>query len=333
MLTYIIRRLLNLLPTFFGATLLAFIISQLVPGDFLNTMRLNPDVRPATIERLETQYGLDQPWFVQYGRWMGSLLRGDLGLSFDSNQPVVNLIRRPVQNSMILVVLSIVLLWLFAIPLGVYAATRQYSMGDQVVGVVSYIGLAIPNFFFALLIILLLFNVRGFTRDVFGYNELLLPVAKMTSNNFSDLSPLAKVLDVLWHAIIPAFVTATAGVAGFTRVLRAQMIEFLSSDFIRTARAKGLGERSVTYKHALRPSMIPFVAGIGGLLPALIGGAGLVEIVMAWPGITPILLSAIGRQDIYVVLGFLVISTFLLMIGNLISDLLLAVVDPRIRYS
>lgn len=333
MLTYILRRLLNLLPTFFGATLLAFIISQLVPGDFLNTMRLNPDVRPETIERLETQYGLDQPWFVQYGRWMGSLLRGDLGLSFDSNQPVVNLIRRPVQNSMILVVLSIFLLWLFAIPLGVYAATRQYSMGDQVVGVVSYIGLAIPNFFFALLIILMLFNLRSFTREAFGYNELLLPVAKMTSNNFADLSPVGKVLDVLWHAIIPAFVTATAGMAGFTRVLRAQMIEFLSSDFIRTARAKGLGERSVTYKHALRPSLIPFIAGIGGLLPALIGGAGLVEIVMAWPGITPILLSAIGRQDIYVVLGFLVISTFLLMIGNLISDLLLAVADPRIRYS
>ncbi len=333
MLTYIVRRLLNLLPTFLGATLLAFVISQLVPGDFLNTMRMSPDVRPETIERLERQYGLDQPWFVQYTRWMGSLVRGDLGLSFDSNQPVVNLVRRPVQNSMILVVLSIILLWVFAIPLGVYAATRQYSLGDQAVGVVSYFGLAIPNFFFALLIILFLFNLRGFTRDVFGYNELLLPVAKMTSNEFSDLSPLGQVLDILRHAIIPAFVTATAGMAGFTRVLRAQMIEFLSSDFIRTARAKGLGERSVTYKHALRPALIPFIAGIGGLLPALIGGVGLVEIVMAWPGITPVLLASISRQDIYVVLGFLVISTLLLMIGNLVSDLLLAVADPRIRYS
>jgi peptide/nickel transport system permease protein len=332
-LTYIVRRLLNLLPTFLGATLLAFVISQLVPGDFLNTMRMSPDVRPETIERLERQYGLDQPWFVQYTRWMGSLVRGDLGLSFDSNQPVVNLVRRPVQNSMILVVLSIILLWVFAIPLGVYAATRQYSLGDQAVGVVSYFGLAIPNFFFALLIILFLFNLRGFTRDVFGYNELLLPVAKMTSNEFSDLSPLGQVLDILRHAIIPAFVTATAGMAGFTRVLRAQMIEFLSSDFIRTARAKGLGERSVTYKHALRPALIPFIAGIGGLLPALIGGVGLVEIVMAWPGITPVLLASISRQDIYVVLGFLVISTLLLMIGNLVSDLLLAVADPRIRYS
>jgi peptide/nickel transport system permease protein len=136
----------------------------------------------------------------------------------------------------------------------------------------------------------------------------------------------------MWHAFLPSFVVATSGIAGFTRVLRGQMLEFLQSDFIRTARAKGLSERSVTYKHALRSAIIPFVAGIGGLLPGLISGAGLVEIVAAWPGITPVLLRSIGRQDIYVVLGFLIVSTILLMIGNLISDLLLAVVDPRIRY-
>ena len=333
MFFYIVRRILHLVPTFLGATLLAFVISQLVPGDFLNTMRLNPDVRPETINRLEQQYGLDQPWYVQYGKWMGSLVRGDLGLSFDSNQPVVNLIRRPVQNSMILVVMSLLMLWLIAIPLGVYSAVRQYSLGDQVVSVVSYFGLAIPNFFFALVLILCIFYFRGFTREVFGYNELILPVAKMTSNNYADLSVLGKAWDIFKHALMPSFVVATAGIAGFTRVLRGQMLEFLSSDFIRTARAKGLGQRSVTYKHALRPAIIPFVAGIGGLLPGLIGGAGLVEIVMAWPGITPVLLAAITRQDIYVVMGFLVISSLLLMIGNLISDLLLAAVDPRIRYS
>ncbi len=333
MLFYIIRRFINLIPTFLGATLLAFIITQLVPGDFLNQMRLNPDVRPETIERMEKQFGLDKPWPAQYFLWMSNLLRGDLGLSFDSNQPVINLIRRPVANSMILVILSILMLWLMAIPLGVYAAVRQYSIGDQVVGVVSYLGLAIPNFFFMLVLILGLFALRSFTRDVFGYNELLFPVAKMTSSNYEDLSSFKKVLDVLWHALLPSFVVATAGIAGFTRVLRGQMLEFLSSDFIRTAKAKGLGQRTITYKHALRNALIPFVAGIGGLLPGLIGGAGLVEIVYGWPGITPILLSAISRQDIYVALGFLVVSTFLLMIGNLVSDLLLALVDPRIRYN
>ncbi len=333
MFSYILRRFFHLIPTFIGATLLAFLISQLVPGDFFTTMAMNPDVRPETIERLRDRFRLNEPVPVQYVFWMGNLLQGDLGLSFDSNQPVVNLIRRPIRNSMILVVLSIVLLWAFAIPLGVYSAVRQYTLGDQVVSTISYFGLAIPNFFFLLLLILMLFYLRSFTSDTFGWNKLLFPVAKMTSTNFESLNAWRQFWDIAWHALLPAFVVATGGIAGFTRILRGQMLEFLGSDFIRTARAKGLGQRSVTYKHALRPAIIPFVAGIGSLLPGLIGGAGLVEIVYAWPGITPVLLASIGRQDIYVVLGFLVISTLLLIVGNLISDLLLAVVDPRIRYN
>jgi peptide/nickel transport system permease protein len=333
LLPYVIRRFFHLIPTFLGATLLAFVISQLVPGDFLTTKALEPNVRPETIERLRAQFGLDQPVLVQYVRWMGNILRGDLGLSFSSNQAVVNVIRRPIQNSLYLVMFATVLLWLMAIPLGVYSAVRQYSLGDQAVSTVSYFGLAIPNFFFAQVLILSIFLFRGFTRDNFGYTNLMFPVAGMTSNGWEQLSRPQQILDIAYHMIVPGFVVATSGIAGFTRVLRGQMIEYLSSDFIRTARAKGLSARTVTYKHALRPALIPFVAGIGGLLPSLIGGAGLVEIVMAWPGITPRLLDAITRQDIYVVLGFLVISSLLLMIGNLISDLLLAVVDPRIRFT
>jgi len=333
LLPYVIRRFFHLIPTFLGATLLAFVISQLVPGDFLTTKALEPNVRPETIERLRAQFGLDQPVMVQYVRWMGNILRGDLGLCFSSNQPVMNVIRRPIQNSLYLVMFATVLLWLMAIPLGVFSAVRQYSIGDQVVSTVSYFGLAIPNFFFAQVLILSIFLVRGFTRDNFGYTSLLFPVAGMTSNGWEQFSRPQQFWDIAYHMIVPGFVVATSGIAGFTRVLRGQMIEYLSSDFIRTARAKGLGNRSITYKHALRPALIPFVAGIGGLLPSLIGGAGLVEIVMAWPGITPRLLDAITRQDIYVVLGFLVISSLLLMIGNLISDLLLALVDPRIRFT
>ncbi|UCH25046.1 MAG: ABC transporter permease [Trueperaceae bacterium] len=332
MLPFIIRRFFHLIPTFIGATLLAFVISQLVPGDFLTQKALEPDVRPETIDRLRQQFGLDLPWPVQYGKWIWNIVRGDLGMSFDSNQPVINVVRRPIQNSMYLVILSIVLLYAVAIPLGVYSAVRQYSIGDQVVSVVSYFGLAIPNFFFAQVLILGIFVTRSWTREAFGFNELLLPVAQMTSSNYLDLSPLRKFLDILWHMLMPAFVVATAGMAGFTRVLRAQMLEVLGSDFIRTARAKGLGHQTVTYKHALRNAVIPFIAGIGGLLPGLIGGAGLVEVVVSWPGITPTFLQALSRQDIYVVLGLLVVSSILLMIGNLISDLLLAVVDPRIRY-
>lgn len=332
MFGYVVRRFFNLVPTFLGATLLAFFISQLVPGDFLSQRALEPNVRPETIERLRTQFGLDLPWPVQYVRWMGSLVQGDLGLSFSSNQPVTNLIGRPIRNSMVLVVMSLVMLYATAVPLGVYSAVRQYSAGDQVVSAISYFGLAIPNFFFAQVLILSLFLVRSWTRETFGYNELLLPVAQMTSTEHLDWPWYRQWWDIFVHALMPSFVVATSGIAGLTRVLRAQMVEYLSSDFIRTARAKGLGQRSITYKHALRPAIIPFVAGIGGLLPGLIGGAGLVEIVVSWPGITPTLLEAIGRQDLYVVLGFIVITTLLLMIGNLLSDLLLAIVDPRIRY-
>ncbi len=332
MIPFVIRRFFQLIPTFVGATMLAFLISQLVPGDFFAQKALQPNVRPETIERLRAQYGLDKPAYVQYLRWMGNIMRGDLGLTFSSNQPVIDRIARPIRNSMYLVLLSIVMLWAVAIPLGVYSAVRQYSMGDQVVSAFAYFGLAIPNFFFAQVLVLVLFLLRTWTRNAFGFNDVLLPVAGMTSQNYLDLAWWRQGFDILWHMLLPAFVIATAGMAGFTRVLRGQMIEYLSSDFIRTAQAKGLSHRTVTYKHALRPAIIPFVAGIGNLLPTLIGGAGLVEVVMSWPGITPTFLQAISSQDIYVVLGLLVVSTLLLMVGNLVSDILLAVVDPRIRY-
>jgi peptide/nickel transport system permease protein len=331
-IVYVIKRFFQLIPTFIGATMLAFLISQLVPGDFLNAKRLEPNVRPETIERMASQFGLDKPVHIQYVNWMKNIAQGNLGQSFVSNQPVLDRIARPMRNSMYLALMSIVLLWLVSVPAGVFSAVRQYSLGDQVVSVFAYFGLAIPNFFFAQVLVLGIFLFRGFTRETFGFGQLVFPVAGMTSNGWESFTPWRQFWDIMWHMIIPGFVVATGSIAGFTRVLRGQMIEYLGSDFIRTARAKGLGSRSITYKHALRPAIIPFIAGIGALLPSLIGGAGLVEIVMAWPGITPRLLDAITRQDIYVVLGFLVISSLLLMVGNLISDLLLAVADPRIRY-
>ncbi|MFO7546823.1 MAG: ABC transporter permease [Trueperaceae bacterium] len=332
MIVYIIKRFFQLIPTFIGATMLAFLISQLVPGDFLNAKRLEPNVRPETIERMASQFGLDKPVHIQYVNWMKNIAQGNLGQSFVSNQPVLDRIARPMRNSMYLALMSIVMLWLVSVPAGVFSAVRQYSLGDQVVSVFAYFGLAIPNFFFAQVLILTLFLVRGFTRDNLGFNELLFPVAGMTSSNHLEMSPFHQLVDIFWHMLIPAFVVATSGMAGFTRVLRGQMIEYLGSDFIRTARAKGLAQNRVTYKHALRPAIIPFVAGIGSLLPNLVGGAGLVEVVMSWPGITPTFLGALQSQDIYIVLGLLVITTILLMIGNLLSDLLLAAVDPRIRY-
>ncbi|MDT3682225.1 MAG: ABC transporter permease [Truepera sp.] len=333
MFVYLVRRLFQLIPTFIGATMLMFLISQLVPGDFFKAKELEPNVRPETIQRMRAEFGLDKPVYVQYVTWMKNLAVGNLGQSFVSNQPVWDRIAKPMRNSMYLAMLSIVMLWAVAIPAGVYSAVRQYSVGDQVVSTLSYVGLAIPNFFFAQVLILGLFLLRTLTKDWFGYNQLIFPVAGMTSSASLTMSPWGQFWDIMWHMLIPSFVVATSGMAGFTRVLRAQMVEYLGSDFIRTARAKGVSKTKVTYKHALRPAIIPFVAGIGGLLPNLVGGAGLVEVVMSWPGITPTFLTALSSQDIYVVLGLLVVTTILLMLGNVLSDILLAAVDPRIRYS
>ena len=171
MLVYIVRRIFQLIPTFIGATMLAFLISQLVPGDFLTRKALEPNVRPETIERMRADFGLDQPMAVQYVRWMRNLVQGNLGQSFVSNQPVIRRIAGPMRNSMYLALLSILMLWVVAVPMGVYSAVRQYSLGDQVVSMLSYFGLAIPNFFFAQVLILLIFVTRSSPRQ--GHGKLV----------------------------------------------------------------------------------------------------------------------------------------------------------------
>ncbi|WP_243029849.1 ABC transporter permease [Thermus altitudinis] len=326
MTAYILRRILYLVPTFFGATFLAFLIIQLAPGDYLTQLELDPKVTPETIARLRSQFGLDRPIHEQYLLWMHNLLHLNLGYSFAYQAPVLDIVWPRVVNSMVIVVPSTLFLFLVAIPVGIYGALRQYSLGDRVISFLAYIGLAIPNFFLALIFMYLILQVY------FRTGVMVFPVSGMTSSGFEQFDPWKKILDIAWHAVIPIIVVTTSDIAGFSRVMRGQMLEVLSQDYIRTARAKGLAERVVVYKHALRNAVIPFVANIGGILPGLISGAGLVEVVMAWPGITPLLLDSLQQQDLYMVAGFLTIGLVLLMVGNLLSDLLLTWVDPRIRY-
>lgn len=326
MTAYILRRILYLVPTFFGATFLAFLIIQLAPGDYLTQLELDPKVTPETIARLRAQFGLDRPVHEQYLLWMHNLLHLNLGYSFAYQAPVLDIVWPRVVNSMAIVVPATILLFLVAIPVGIYGALRQYSLGDRVISFLAYIGLAIPNFFLALIFMYLILQVY------FRTGVMVFPVSGMTSSGFEQFDPWKKILDIAWHAVIPIIVVTTSDIAGFSRVMRGQMLEVLSQDYIRTARAKGLAERVVVYKHALRNAVIPFVANIGGILPGLISGAGLVEVVMAWPGITPLLLDSLQQQDLYMVAGFLTIGLVLLMVGNLLSDLLLTWVDPRIRY-
>lgn len=327
MLPYILRRILHFIPTFLLATLLAFVITQAAPGDFLSTLKENPSVRPETIEALRQRFGLDKPVLVQYVLWLKNLLTGDLGDSFQYRRPVAEVIFPPFLNSLILVGISTVLHFVVAIPIGVYSARRPYSLGDKIFSFFAYLGLGIPSFFFGLLVIygmLQLKQVTGWDLPFGGKSSSSLP---------ADISPLRHAWDVFLHALIPSAILVLRGISGDSRFIRGQMLETLNQDYIRTARAKGLADRVVTYKHAFRIAMIPTIAGLGGLLPSLIGGAGFLEMVFNWPGLTPMQLTALANQDLYILMAVTALGTILYMLGNLLADLILALVDPRIRYT
>ena len=323
MTAFIIRRILSAIPTLFGCSLLVFFVTQAAPGDFLSTRQLS--LPPATIANLRRVFGLDEPLHIQYLLWVRNLLQGDFGVSFTYRAPVLDIIMPRILNSLYLVLLSTFFLYLIAIPVGVYGAVRQYSLGDKIMSLISYFFLGIPSFFFALIAIYLILQLNFAT----GWG---VPISGMTSPNHESLSAAGKVLDIAAHITIPALVVVLGDIAGFSRFMRGQMLEYLGSDYVRTARAKGLRERVVIYKHTFRNAVIPFVATIGGLLPMLFTGAGFVEVVFGYPGITPMFLNAITQQDVFIIAGFGMLTAVLLIIGNLLGDILLSVVDPRIQY-
>jgi peptide/nickel transport system permease protein len=350
-LSYVLRRLVQMIPTFLGATLLAFLIIQAAPGDFTDRFALDPNIDPEQLQRMRERFALDQPVMVQYANWMWSIVRfGYLGESFSYRAPVNAVIYPLVLNSMSLVLVSLVLTYLLTIPIAVYSAVRQYSLGDKVVTFLSFLGLAIPNFFFILILITGVLFLQPSLRQVAAQGGtaeqvlrpitydldrgLVFPVGGMrTSQRVEQMSTLERFTDRVWHLVLPVIVVTTASLASLVRVLRGQMLEFLRSDFVRTAAAKGVPPRGVVYKHALRNALNPLISGIGTLLPSLVGGAGLVEFVIRWPGITPAFVAAVKAQDLYIVMGLLTVSAVLLMIGNFLSDVLLGLVDPRIRYT
>lgn len=326
MFSFILRRLIQLIPTFLLATILLFAIVQAAPGDFLTQLSQNPRITSERLDQLRSIYQLDKPVVVQYWTWLTNFLRGDLGESFAANQPVWELAAPRLWNSLILVIISTVLAYGLGIAIGVYGALRPYSLGDRAVSIFAYFGLGIPSFFFALLVIFGLVTLKQNT----GWD---IPIVGKSSGALEDPGPLRYAWDVFLHALAPSIVLALRSISAESRFIRGQMLEVLGQDYIRTARAKGLGANTITFKHAFRNASLPLVAGLGGLLPALISGAGFVEVVFAWPGVTPLLLDSLATQDLYVVISITAVSTVLYIIGNLVSDVLLAVVDPRIRFS
>lgn len=325
MLPFILRRLVQFIPTLLLSSFLIFIVISLAPGDFLTAARLNPNISPELLAAQAHNLGLDKPVLVQYLLWMKNiLLHGDFGLSFAYTQPVWNIMLPRIVNSLWLVLLITVLYYGMAIPLGVFGAVRQNSFADRTLNVFMYFLLGFPSFFLGLIAVYAILQLR------YKYHWDI-PVGGMTSDGFAQMSAGQKVLDVAEHLIIPALVVSVHSVATLSRVIRGQMLEVLHSDYIRTARAKGVSERVAIWKHMFKNGILPFVANIGGELPGLIAGAGFIEMVFAYPGITPMLLDALNSKDLYLIAGFNLVTTVLLIIGNILADILLVSVDPRVR--
>ncbi|MFC1606634.1 ABC transporter permease [Candidatus Latescibacterota bacterium] len=320
MKTYILKRFLHMIPLVLGITFFSFMIISMAPGDYLTSMSQNPQVTQETIDGLRTKFGLDRPWYIQYFMWLWNAAHLDFGYSFANQVPVFTLIGSRLLNTMILALSAALFAWGLSIPLGVISAVRQNTWVDRSSSFVAFIGLSIPEVFFALLMVL------------FAAKSGWFPVGGMKSIDFEFLSYPAQVIDLLYHLILPTIVLGSISMAGRMRQMRANLLETLRQDYVQTARAKGLSEGVVIFKHALRNAINPLITLFGFTLARLLSGAFLVEVVMNWPGLGRLTLDALFTRDLYLVMGSLLMASIMLILGNLVADILLAVSDPRIRY-
>lgn len=320
MLKYILRRLILALPVLLGVSILSFIIISAAPGDFLDNYRLNPSINQEQIDRLVSQFGFDKPVIVQYFNWLWQVLKGNFGYSFVYHVPVFNLVWRRLGATLLLSITTLIFTWGIGIPLGIYSALHQYSFSDQMWSFIAFIGISVPNFFFALLWLFMSAKTGWF------------PIGGIISQNFDELSTIGKIGDYLWHVVGPMVTLGTSGLASLMRQMRGQLLDQLRQDYVIFARAKGMPEKNVIYKHALRNAINPIVTMFGYALSGLLGGAVLTETVFGWPGMGRLVIESLTSQDLFLVMATLLLSALLLIIGNLIADLLLAWVDPRIRY-
>jgi peptide/nickel transport system permease protein len=320
MLRFILRRLLNMIPIVLVVIALGFALIQLAPGDIFGEMRMNPEIKPETVELYRRSFGLDRPWYIQFLRYIWNALHGEFGYSINFKAPVFVLVNQRAGNTLILAFFTILCAWGFSIPAGIIAARNQYGWKDQVVSVFAFFGLSIPNYFLAFLLLYIISSTGNW-----------LPIGGMWSVNNAGMDLFARALDLLRHLIVPVFVIATSVTAGLTRIMRANMLEIMGMQYIVTARSKGLSERTVVWKHGLRNAINPMITLFGLQLGNILGGSALVEAVTAWPGLGKLILTALLTQDLYLVVGSLIYGVGLLIVGNLVADILLAITDPRIR--
>jgi peptide/nickel transport system permease protein len=323
MLRYLIKRLLVMIPLLLGITMISFLVIHITPGEPTGMQaEFNPKITKEVRERLRAYYNLDKPLYIQYVLWFEKIVRLDLGTSFSPDgRPVADKIFERIPITLLINLLSLLLILVVAVPLGVYSATRQGSWGDQASTVFVFIGYATPTFWLALLVMIL-----------FGVKLNLLPISGLRSLvGYEALSLGGKFFDRARHLLLPVLVSAFGGLAALSRYMRSSMLEIIRQDYITTARAKGLSERVVIYRHALRNALLPFITLMGLSVPGLIGGSVIFETIFSIPGAGQLFFYSVMARDYPVIMGMLVIVAVLTLLGNLAADVAYALVDPRIR--
>lgn len=326
MLRMVMNRILYTIPTLILISIVSFAIIELPPGDYLTTYitqleQQGTQLSQAQVEAFRLQYGLDQPLYVRYWKWVTRFIQGDMGYSFDWHRPVNELVYERIWLTVAISLLSTIFIWVVALPIGIYSATRQYSIGDYTFTLFGFLGIGVPDFLLAL--VLLWWALSTFGINLGG----LYPPEYINQPWTWD-----KILEVLKRIWVPMIIIGTSGTAGMIRTMRANLLDELHQPYVESARASGLSETKVILKYPVRIAMSPFISTVGWMLPHLISGATIVSVVMSLPTTGPLLLKALQSQDMYLAASFIMILSVLTVIGTLISDILLTIVDPRIRY-
>jgi peptide/nickel transport system permease protein len=319
MWSFVLKRLLHMIPLLLGVSLLTFLLMSLAPGDYFTALSQNPQISQETIAHLKAQFHLDQAWYVQYFFWFKSVLHGDFGYSMAYKIPATSLIVQRLWNTFLLSFFALIIAWGIAIPLGIWAAVKKDSWVDRGCSLFAFVGLSVPDVLLSLLALWFAAATGWF------------PVGGAQSALYDFMAPAQQFWDRAHHLILPAIVLAASDLAGIMRRMRSCLLDTLRAEYVTAARARGLGEGWVIYKHALRNAINPLLTIFGYSLAALLSGAFIVENIMAWPGLGRLTMEAFFAKDSYLVVDCVVMATALLVAGNFIADLLLAWSDPRIR--
>ncbi len=317
---YILKRILQVIPLLILVSLISFFIIRLSPVDPLAELRLNPSISQETLSKEMKRLKLDKPIYIQYASWAKSFVQGDLGYT-SAGEKVSTKLKERIPNTLLLTSIVIFMTWIVGIPLGILAAIKKETAFDRILTVISSVGMAIPSFFFAILML------------IFAVKTGWFPVGGLTSYDFNEMSFCGKIMDLSKHLVLPVIVLFTISLSGLQRQMRANMLEVLDSDYVKFARAKGLSENKVIFKHALRNAINPMITLLGFEFAGLLSGAALTEYVFQYPGLGRLILEAVMKSDINLVMASLMMGTIMLILGNLIADILLMIADPRIRAS